>query len=71
MPNVTRLFKTNSTAPNRETVAIEPNREEIAAYIADMLRSLSHCAKHPDFRALHALLSAAQNEARSLSKGLD
>jgi len=47
---------------------IAPTERELAEYVSDMLRSLGACTRHPDFKALHALIAAAESEARTLAK---
>lgn len=66
MPNVTSLFKRDLAGADRDGNA--PTEKELAEYISDMLRSLGACTRHPDFRALHALIAAAESEARTLAK---
>ena len=66
MPNVTSLFHRESTG--QEAPMLAPNKKELAGYIRDMLRSLGTCAQHPEFKALHALIGAAESEARTLAK---
>lgn len=56
MPNVTSLFKQDIVRADRDTIA--PNEKELAEYIRDMLRSLGACTRHPNFKALHALIAA-------------
>lgn len=66
MPNVTKLF--NRDLAGDELDGVAANEKELAAYISDMLRSLGACTRHPNFRALHALIAAAESEARTLAK---
>lgn len=66
MPNVTSLFNRDLVRDDRDEIA--PNAKELAEYIRDMLRSLGACTRQPEFRTLHALIAAAESEARALTK---
>lgn len=68
MPNVTSLLNRDRMGADRSGPAIAPREKELAEYISDMLQSLGACTRHPDFRALHALIAAAESEARTLAK---
>ena len=68
MPNVTSLFNRESISADHEASMLAPSKKELAGYIRDMLRSLGTCARHPEFKALHALIGAAESEARTLAK---
>lgn len=68
MPNVAHLFDRETMSVDHEAKTLAPSRKELAGYIRDMLRSLGACTEHPDFKALHALIGAAEAEARALTK---
>jgi len=68
MPNVATLFNHERTHAGRSVPKLAPTEKELADYIADMLRSLGTCARHPEFKALHALIGAAESEARALAE---
>lgn len=68
MPNVTSLFHREDMNAGREPKTLAPSKKELAEYIRDMLHSLGTCTGHPDFKALHALIGAAEAEARALAK---
>lgn len=68
MSNVATLVHHERMRAGRATPRLAPTEKELADYIGDMLRSLGTCARHPDFKALHALIGAAEAEARALAE---
>jgi len=66
MPNVVSISSRDRMSMDRDEIA--PTERELAEYVSDMLRSLGACTRHPDFKALHALIAAAESEARTLAK---